>query len=224
MRSLSSLGLALSLVFCCLLLALVAEIYYLLRWKRRWNRRDSIIEDDYSSPARELLYMLCWKRPASMSSAPPSTLTLIPQQHEVKSFGESRIDVLETDHVMAPRFLFTIKEETDEDLDSEDGKLRVGGRCHRSRSLSDLQRNMVDTPYLTPLSSPPFLTPPLTPSHIYNPFNECSTDAEFNKIRASPPSVFKILRDAEEKLERKKMMMEQEAEHEKDVEAPCTTT
>ena len=55
MKSLSSVGLGLSVVFGCLFLALVAELYYLLWWKKRFaNGR---IENDYSSPARELFYM-----------------------------------------------------------------------------------------------------------------------------------------------------------------------
>ncbi|GAB4836598.1 hypothetical protein Ancab_001511 [Ancistrocladus abbreviatus] len=232
MRSLSSVGLGLSVVFCCLLLALMAEVYYLLWWKRRWNRRDGIIEDDFSSPARELLYMLCCRRQTPASSRAQSSLSLNPQQQQqlVKSFDENSIGVFERQLVMAPRFLFTIREETKEDLESEDGK--SGG--HRSRSLSDLLRNMGETPYVTPLASPPYLTPPLTPppaskglssSHNYSPFNEYSSDAEFNKIRASPPPMFKFLREAEEKLERRRMMMEEEEEEKKGkTKAPTSTT
>ncbi|KAI4348155.1 hypothetical protein L6164_008913 [Bauhinia variegata] len=64
MKSLSSVGLGLSVVFGCLLLALVAEVYYLLWWKKRITNRE--IETDYSSPVKELFYMFCWKRPSSL--------------------------------------------------------------------------------------------------------------------------------------------------------------
>ncbi|KAF8395458.1 hypothetical protein HHK36_019404 [Tetracentron sinense] len=99
-----------------------------------------------------------------------------------------------------PRFLFTIKEETKEDLVYEDGK----SRCNRSRkgsrskSLSYLLLAM-DTPYLTPLSSPPIF-PPLTPLNCYNlhgfnPLFESSTNSEFNRIKFSPPPKFHFLKD-----------------------------
>ncbi|KMT17478.1 hypothetical protein BVRB_2g037610 [Beta vulgaris subsp. vulgaris] len=115
-----------------------------------------------------------------------------------------------------PRFLFTIREETKEELESEDGKSRKG----KSRSLNDFLKNVENnnTPYVTPISSPQFVTPPITPmgschssqSGGYNPFFECSSDAEFNKIvKCSPPPKFKFLRDAEVKLQRKIMLMEE---------------
>ncbi|GMH10699.1 hypothetical protein Nepgr_012540 [Nepenthes gracilis] len=217
--SLSNVGLGLSVVFGCLVLALMAEIYYLLWWKRRWNGRE--IEEDYSSPAREIFCMFCCKRPCSMpvsSTAPP----LNPQQLFKPPFEEDG-DCLETELIVTagpPRFLFTIKEETKEDLESEDGKsLSSTGDHDGSRRLSDLLKKIETPPYLTPMSSPPFFTPPLTPSMGlgsnspfnlgggYNPFLESSTDAEFNKIKSSPPPAFKFLQDAEEKLEKKKMMM-----------------
>lgn len=95
-----------------------------------------------------------------------------------------------------PRFLFTIKEETREELESEDGRSRMGSR---GRSLSDLFVAS-STPFLTPLASPPFFAPPLTPMFEY------SCEEEFIKTWSSPPPQFKFLRDAEEKLQRKKLM------------------
>lgn len=81
-----------------------------------------------------------------------------------------------------PRFLFTIAEETNEDLESQDGR-------PRNKSLSDL---------FTPMSSPP--SKPLLHLDSYNPLFESSTDAEIHRLRSSPPPKFKFLRDAEEKL------------------------
>ncbi|PIA39076.1 hypothetical protein AQUCO_02700328v1 [Aquilegia coerulea] len=244
MKSLSNLGIGLSLVFGCLFLALIAELYYLLWWKKRINNRD--IEDDYSnSPSRELFYMFCWKKPSSLSST-----ALNPQQlcnsvrmadsHSLESGNNNQVhlhsnsskdlllkpygdDSIEAElmrlHNLSgpPRFLFTIKEETKEDLESEDGKSKCDNKSRkgsRSRSLSDLLLT-VETPFLTPLSSPAFYTPPLTPidsysHHGFNPLYESSTDAEINNIKASPPPKFKFLKDAEEKLQRRLQMEQNE--------------
>uniref|UniRef100_A0A2P2QEN5 Uncharacterized protein n=1 Tax=Rhizophora mucronata TaxID=61149 RepID=A0A2P2QEN5_RHIMU len=110
-----------------------------------------------------------------------------------------------------PRFLFTIIEETKEDLESEDGK--SGGdnkstKGSRSRSLSDLLPPM-DTPYLTPLASPPFFTPPLTPmDSIYS-------KRGFSYLIESPPPKFKFLQHAEEKLYRRKLLEDTEEDVQK---------
>ncbi|KAF3794077.1 hypothetical protein EJ110_NYTH05656 [Nymphaea thermarum] len=234
MRSLSSLGIGLSLVFGCLLLALLAELYYVLWWKKRLNRE---IEDEYSSSVRELFYLFCWKKPVSLSST-----ALNPQevcgsarnsgaqnQHEqdqqsgsskdflLKPLGEEGLEseIMRLHHLSGPpRFLFTIKEETKEDMESEDGKSRCGRsrKGSRTNSLSDLLL-AVETPYGTPLSSPPFFTPPLTPmdyqqtsfsfSNGFNPLFE--VEGEPHMVKASPPPKFKFLRDAEEKLSRRLM-------------------
>ncbi|KAJ4970120.1 hypothetical protein NE237_003219 [Protea cynaroides] len=240
MRPLSSLGIGLILVFGCLLLALVAELYYLLWWKKRVTNRE--IEDDYNTPARELFYAFCWKKPPLLSSTalnPQELCTSVritgAHGHEtenqlnlsgsnkdllLKPFGG---DSMESELLMLqnlcgpPRFLFTIKEETKEDLESEDGKSRGdrSRRGSRNKSLSDILMTTVETPFLTPMPSPPFFTPPLTPMDSYNhhglnPLYESSTEAEMNRIRSSPPPKFKFLKDAEEKLYRRKLMEEAE--------------
>ena len=238
MKSLSSVGLGLSIVFCCLLLALVAEVYYLLWWKKRITNRE--IENNYGNPVKELFYMFCWKRPSSSSSSlrhtgftPPElcssmrnsdTLVHDPeaQQQQLhsqtnnkeflfKPFGEDGTDaeyMRQQELLGPPRFLFTIVEESKEDLESEDGKSRgdKSGKDSRGRSLGDLL--VAETPYLTPSASPPFFTPPFTPISPYsqrgfNPLFESATDAEFNRIKSSPPPKFKFLQEADEKLRRK---------------------
>lgn len=214
MKSLSSVGLGLSVVFGCLLLALVAEVYYLLWWKKRITNREIRIRNDCSNPMKELLYMFCWKRPSSSSLRHTQELYSSVRTNEAheqegqghqtqtskdflfKPFGE---DQHQQDLFVPPRFLFTIVEETKEDLESEDGK-------SRGKSLSDFL--FVETPYLTPMASPSLFTPPLTPimnqRRGFNPlFDESASDAEFNRIKSSPPPKFKFLQDAEEKLKRK---------------------
>lgn len=236
MKSLSSVGLGLSIVFGCLLLALVAELYYLLWWKRRFTNRE--IGDEYSNPARELFYLFCLKKPSSLRhsqelcSSVRITDALVPHEQDsqlhstskeflFKPFGDDPMDteLMRLNSLSGPpRFLFTIIEETKEDLESEDGKSRGDNKSakgSRSRSLSDLLLNL-ETPYLTPLASPPFFTPPLTPLDAgygqsrFNHLFESAADAEFNKVRSSPPPKFKFLQDAEEKLYRRKQMEEAE--------------
>ncbi|XVF05524.1 hypothetical protein REPUB_Repub05bG0179600 [Reevesia pubescens] len=230
MTSFSGLGIGLSLVFGCLLLALVAELYYLLWWKKRIASTE--VEDDYNNYAKELVQLFCWKKSASLHAATNTNNNqdLVKDQVTngvepdlelgsnkdllLKGFGEEGIESeLMRLHNLAgpPRFLFTIKEETKEDLESEDGRSRKGSR---TRSLSDLILT-VDTPFLSPLASPPLKSPPLNPLDSYhrqgfNPLFESSTDAELNKLRSSPPPKFKFLRDAEEKLLSRLMMLEAE--------------
>ncbi|CAI0443094.1 unnamed protein product [Linum tenue] len=231
MKSLSSIGLGLSIVFGCLLLALVGELYYLLWWKRRFtNRRMTTGRDGLSSPAKELFYMFCLKKPSSSNQELCSSVRITDalvvnnEVHQAKEFvfkpfggdhESSELMMLSNNSLSGPpRFLFTIVEETREDLESEEAKSRAGGgKGSRGRSLSDLMLT-VETPYLTPLASPPFFTPPLTP--MVDPISsggsngqlETSAEAEFNKLRSSPPPKFKFLQDAEEKLHRRRRLEE----------------
>lgn len=220
MKALSSLGIGLSLVSGFLLLALFTELYYLLWWKRRINNREMLEDSEEvhtsTSPAKELLYLFCWKKPSSLSST-----ALNPQDiaSDNNTFNESQHkDLLipyEEEEMEAelmrlhnlsgpPRILFTIKEETKEDLESQ-----ISRKSSRGRSLSDVFTT--ETPFLTPLSSPPFFTPPLTPYNQqgFNPlFESFKIDDAISRMKASPPPKFKFLRDAEEKLYKKTLTEE----------------
>ncbi|KAF8046838.1 hypothetical protein N665_3384s0001 [Sinapis alba] len=234
MRSLSSVGLALSIVFGCLLLALLAELYYLL-WckKRRLTTSRPDLRNDYSTPAtRELLFILCCSTNPSSSPPPPSFSSPKPietqQQYLLPPDGGFENVV---GPGLVPRFLFTIMEETVEEMESEDGVSTKG------KSLNDLFLNMESgstPPFLTPRASPSLFTPPFTPltescnGRKEGIFFESSTDAEFNRmVRSSPLSSshshspassssplprFKFLRDAEEKLYKRSVMEISEAE------------
>ncbi|GKV50190.1 hypothetical protein SLEP1_g56903 [Rubroshorea leprosula] len=236
MGSFSGLGIGLSLVFGCLLLALVAELYYLLWWKKRITGGEK--KHDYSNYAKGLIQLFRRKVSASLHS----TTTNGSNQDTVEGpdangdlesdpeLGSSKDSLLKPfageESVEAelmrlynlagpPRNLFTIKEETREDLEFDDGKSRSESSRKGSRTgslMSDLVLT-ADNPYLSPLASPPSRSP-LSSFHSYhhrgfNPLFESSTGPELNILKSSPPSTLKFLKDAEEKFLRR---MKEEAE------------
>ncbi|KAF6137747.1 hypothetical protein GIB67_040455 [Kingdonia uniflora] len=223
MRSLVFLGIGLGLVLGLCFIGLVAELYYLLWWKKRVTNKD--IEEDSSTSSsreiREISYLLCWRKPSSLSL---TTTALDPQVQDVqielinpnsdkdfvaKPFGEEDASIerelMRLHGLSGPtRLLFTIKEETKEDLESEDGR----SITHKSKCLNDFLV-AVDTPFLTPMPSPI----PLSPMESYkqqgfNPLYESSSNIEMSKIKSSPPPKFKFLLEAEEKLYRKTLIEE----------------
>ncbi|KAG6404455.1 hypothetical protein SASPL_136703 [Salvia splendens] len=173
MKSITKLGLGLCIIFGSLLLALAAELYYLL-WRKK-NHQQTQTHQKRSN----FSHILQFCRGPTSSSAVHE-----PQSKDLwlkKPFAEENMGSF-------PRFLFTIAEETREDLESEDGGFNLGDLLH-----------ILETPFLTPAASPPYFTPPLTPSFG----GEWEGDAEFNRRRASPPPVFRFLREAEEKRRRR---------------------
>ncbi|XP_019199132.1 PREDICTED: uncharacterized protein LOC109192880 [Ipomoea nil] len=219
MASFSGLGIGLSFVFGCILMGLVGELYYLLWVKRRIRGREN--EDNgetKSKSASEFGFLFCWKKPGSgIGRTGIEELTNSVRNPEtncqnndlevgtgkdslLKGYGEEGVEseLMRLHNLCGPpRFLFTIKEETKEDLESEGGRSRKGSR---TRSLSDLIM-AADTP----MSSPPSKPLPIDSFslHGFNPLFESSTDAELNRLKSSPPPKFKFLRDAEEKLIRR---------------------
>ncbi|XP_059626632.1 uncharacterized protein LOC132269459 [Cornus florida] len=235
MGSFSGLGIVLSLVFGCILFGLVGEVYYLLWWKKKNTNRE-MKEHYIINHAKQILHnSLCWKRTTSLNNSstnstqeltssvrnnnPDVVIGAEPPDLELgsgkdlllKGFGEdTQISELMRLHNLCgpPRFLFTIKEETKEDLESDDGKSRsrIGSR---TRSLSDLILAVENFSSSSPSSKSPHPTLDTYNNHGFNPLFESSTDAELNRVRSSPPPKFKFLRDAEEKLMRR---LKEEAE------------
>ncbi|KAJ8511444.1 hypothetical protein OPV22_001878 [Ensete ventricosum] len=227
MSSLSSLGIGLSAVSGCLFLALVAELCYLLWWRKMSN---GDMEDRYRAccPAKELLHLFCWKKPHSLSFAAPNRVDATSRSDEGQLEGKDLLlnPLRGEENVEAelmrfhglpgpPRLLFTIKEESKEDLESEDSRSRGGGsrKGSRGKSLNDLFLSSDTIPFMTPLPSPPLLSPAPTPYDCYrqsgfNSLFESSKEEDFIRMWASPPPKFKFLKDAEEKLHRKKLMEE----------------
>ncbi|KAJ0261415.1 hypothetical protein HA466_0045420 [Hirschfeldia incana] len=209
MKTISGLGIGLSLVFVFLLLALVAEVYYLLRWKKIISQ-ESQEEEQQAGYAKELIQLLCFKNHQPLHAnnglrEAEISRTQDIEQGLMKHLGGGGELAFEAELMKLhnQRFLFTIIEETKADLESDDEK---------SRSLSDLLVGVNDcaTPGFTPLASPCTLkSSPLESysHHGFNPLFETEGELEFNKFfrssSSSPPPKFKFLRDAEEKLRRR---------------------
>ncbi|KAL8129026.1 hypothetical protein V2J09_018181 [Rumex salicifolius] len=201
----SGLGIILSIVFGCLLLALIAELYYLLWWKKiRVNNTQTSPETDLNT--KELFHFFCWNKPTSAAGAARRRRYPNPEADQdpldVES-GPTKDAAVEAELMrLQNRLLFTIKEETKEDLESEDGKSKASRKGSRTRSLSDLIL-AVDSVSKAPMDT--------YSRHGFNPLFESSSvlEAELNRIRSSPPPKFKFLRDAEEKLY-KRLMEESE--------------
>ncbi|RID73985.1 hypothetical protein BRARA_B01103 [Brassica rapa] len=213
MKTIIKLGTGLSLVFGFLLLALIAEVYYLLRWKKHKKRvisQESEEEKEEEQQqqtgyAKELIQLFCFKKPQSLHAnnggsegeevSRNQDLELGLMKHlEGGGGGGGEGFEAELMKLHNQRFLFTIMEETKADLESDDGKSRS-----RTRSLSDVPG----------LASPTALkSSPLGSysHHEFNPLFETEGELEFNKFfksSSSPPPKFKFMRDAEEKLRRR---------------------
>ncbi|KAE9585713.1 hypothetical protein Lal_00009924 [Lupinus albus] len=222
----SELSISLSLVFGCLMLALAAQFFYFLWWKKRITHTEDI-EMDQANYAKGLFYCGFLKTPFSIHATKTSMNVTNESETKksnevqdlelgddcmdhilVKSFGEESVEseLIRLHNLPCPpRFLFTIKEETNEDLEAEDED-----KC-RSRKCSDIMLS-IDNSFLTPLSTSP-LKSPLDPLDSYNhqgfnPLFESSSSSLESEIymfrsSSSPPPKFKFMKDAEEKLYRK---------------------
>lgn len=219
MTSFRGLGIGLSLVFGCLLLALVGELYYLLWWKKKrltFSSHTQIADDSHLThhhshkEFNNHLFFCC----KSLSPFPITDSTRLGPDPELGLANEApshqkpglvlggeegvEAELMRLHNLSGPpRFLFTISEETKEDLESDDG-----------RSKGDLSFRNVDmnlTPFISPLGSPHVKSSALEMEQngfSFNPLFEASTEMGFNRLRSSPPPKFKFLRDAEEKLRR----------------------
>ncbi|KVH94617.1 uncharacterized protein LOC112518305 [Cynara cardunculus var. scolymus] len=216
MGSFSGLGIGLSFLFGCVILGFVAELYYLLLWKKQ---REDVENQNLSSSNYTPTHLSsCFKNPNSSNTQQKDLQNCVneiesrgKQQNStqkdppLKGFGEESLDLeLMRLHNLCgpPRFLFTINEETKEDLESDSRK------GSRTRSLSEL----LCTPE-TPICCSSPLKGPQAPNleGYLNPLYDSDTNEfELNKVRSSPPPTFKFLRDAEEKLLKKLMELEAE--------------
>ncbi|KAK1394527.1 Proteoglycan 4 C-terminal part like [Heracleum sosnowskyi] len=230
MGSLSHLGIGLSFLFGCLLLGLIAELYYVIYWKKRYTNMEMQDSSHPTNATSEISYLFCWK--SSIISRKQQLPTSVKNGHDqdlqmLKIYnGEEGVEseLMRLHNLCGPpRFLFTIKEETKEDLESEDEKSRgersISRKGSRNKSLAE-HLACVETPNnLTPLASPIMKKSQSLDCyshHGFNPFFESWTDVEINKLRLSPPPKIKFLKDAEEKLMKKLMEDGERKWHEKD--------
>ncbi|KAE9465638.1 hypothetical protein C3L33_02454, partial [Rhododendron williamsianum] len=190
---LSTVGQVLSAIFVLSLVALVAELLYVL-WRRRFLRRRSTPVDATNPEAlrnsfptsKELLYFLCWKqhRPSRVEpdggpggGSDPETGRIGPEPEDPT---EEVIDILKLQAMRGPsRVLFTIKEEEREDVESETSVCSAEKSHHektRRVSLEEFLNTMPEevtvitasedwetTPYSTPCDSPLYYTPTASP-------------------------------------------------------------
>jgi len=152
---LSKLGQALSVIFVVSLLALVAELFYVL-WRRRFFRRQSTATDGSDAAplrssfptSKELLYLLCWKQHQSRvepdggggGGSDPETGCNGQSSSSVEDPTDEVIDILKLQAMRGPsRVLFTIKEEEREDVESSEAEQSVSS-ASAEKSLEKTRR------------------------------------------------------------------------------------
>lgn len=190
-RSLSKLGISLTIVFVISLLALLAQLFYVF-WRRRVFRRQTYIgggadhlsiysstESGFSS--KEFFFFFCMR---SNSNSMAVTGDRNPNRRLDMEVVD--IDLLKLQGMFGPpRFLFTIKEEeregfespSDKSLHSAEKEAKKIDELNRSNRVSleecfkaadavveiDGGEGNDATPFTTPCASPVFLTPSSSP-------------------------------------------------------------
>ncbi|KAK6126445.1 hypothetical protein DH2020_039833 [Rehmannia glutinosa] len=211
---LSKLGTALTIIFAISLLVLFAELFYVL-WRRRVFRRqtnnvggggDGDVVSHFSSSdstfstsiasSKDLLYFFC-VRPQFRLERSSATANINTEANNLNSNPQPEIEVIDIDLLKIqgmfgpPRFLFTIKEEEREDLESsgekslcpalgkevtkkiDDGdEIRVSLEEYLKAAaeesvVAETKDLRVDdaTPFSTPCASPMYFTPSASPVH-----------------------------------------------------------
>ncbi|KAJ7521365.1 hypothetical protein O6H91_19G050400 [Diphasiastrum complanatum] len=182
MGSVSALAISLSVLLGSFLLLVLAELYYLLCWKRATSNprvisvtQDGMLVQGESSDLIGDAEVVALSGQFSLASA--FHAELIAKLFPVSNDGES--DGLGVDNLLVPpRMLFTIKEETKEDLEADDATSKNRSQRGSQGSSEFLPRissgisTPPETPYVTPPTSPPasFLQEPPLASPMSLPF------------------------------------------------------
>lgn len=211
MSSFSNLGISLCILFGILLvLALAAEVCYLLWWKKKTEDNQDIENQDCSPSKKSPLYFSCFKTTTSsrnILNQPNNLQNCLNESDDIKEKEQEPsskdmhvkyldeesldIEIMRLHNLCGPpRFLTTINEETKEDMEVDSVK------GSRTMSLCDVSSPMKSTQYL---NMEGFLNP------LYD-FE--AHEFDLSKFRSSPPPTFKFMRDAEEKLLRRLIAFE----------------
>ncbi|XP_047956017.1 uncharacterized protein LOC125201802 [Salvia hispanica] len=184
---LSNLGISLVIIFAIALLAIFAQVFYII-WRRLAFRRrtsaasSSRYSSSESTPSKELLYFFCVRPQLDLDRTSPAAIDGRNSNRE-SDVEVIDIDLLKIEGVFGPpRFLFTIKEEEKEGTESPAktaveivGDEKRGGvsleECFRSEEetvevkIDDCSRDDDATPFSTPCASPLYFTPTASPVH-----------------------------------------------------------
>lgn len=186
MSGISNLSKALIVIVIFSLIALSSKLLYVL-WRRRIlfrhlrdppqtvvdHQPEIIITSDISSDSskKDLLYLLCL---GTQSRVEPDGST--PTRRAEGSVEDDEVEIFDLNKLKEmygpSRFLFTIKEEDKEDLESE--KCTTKSR-NLSQSFGDtgaspefvvaIEEGIEETPFSTPCDSPLYFTPLASPVH-----------------------------------------------------------
>ncbi|KAG7019199.1 hypothetical protein SDJN02_18157, partial [Cucurbita argyrosperma subsp. argyrosperma] len=158
MASFRWLNIGLAVVLGFLIMGIIAELYYLLCRKKKIINTTQVEDGDGDGDQTKFT-----RNPPEIRHGLDLELGDEQEEEEEEVMGIY-------DLAGQPRFLFTIKEESNEDLESEES---------RTRRLSDII-TAIETPYFTPMASPPLkASPPLScldsyKLHGFNPLFESS--------------------------------------------------
>lgn len=175
------LGAALIIVFAVILVALLAELFCVLRRRKRFRRQNFAGNSFYSPSTKELLYFFCWKNQSRIEPQgtppppPPLPNAFPPPQSDETTEAD---DVLKWQGLYeSSRVLFTIKEEDREGVDSEncsssekavstkkEKRAGVDTASFQAAVMIEIVDEEVTTPFSTPCASPPYYTPLASPA------------------------------------------------------------
>ncbi|GLJ26309.1 hypothetical protein SUGI_0505970 [Cryptomeria japonica] len=157
--ALGGLAIALSIVFGALVLVLLAEVYYVFYWKRHraWNRRSRIISEDAE---RERGFDLSRETGLVSSLGSPSEVTKL-----CSGVMGSNSSLYMQGVLGGPRLLFTIKEETMEDMEHDDDDEKHQRKYAYSIGLISQKKKKVQETYYNSLRA---MSPALQPITTYS--------------------------------------------------------
>lgn len=180
MIALSKLGSVLTVLFAVSVVAILAQLFCVLRRRRRIRRQSlSGEENSLYNPSKELFYFFCWKNQSRIE--PQGAPSPSPPLHEGETTEVDDVLKWRGLYMYGPsRFLFTIEEEEREGVDSENCSSSEKGTKKSTRAITEERVGVssslpvvavavtvdVDeaTPFSTPCASPPYYTPLPSPT------------------------------------------------------------